>query len=173
MTKLQSGLQIRRDVVEPIAALKETIAAIQLSFPKRHYELKVDGAIDLFAGDRVLFGQAIFNLLENATKFSPAKSTVAIKVNMVATEIEIRIIDQGVGISAADRGRVFEKFYSGKPSLSGQSGAGLGLSIVKGVIEAMGGSVEIAVPAGDQTGATMVVRLPAIDTKSPAKGAAR
>ncbi len=173
MTKLQSGLQIRTDVVEPITALKESIAAIQLSFPKRKYEMRIEGAVTSFIGDRVLFSQAVFNLLENATKFSPIKSVIAIKVGMVAGDVEVQIIDHGIGISAADRARVFDKFYSGKPSLSGQSGAGLGLAIVKGVIEAMSGSIEIAMQASGKTGTTMVLRLPAIGKTFTAQGATR
>ena len=171
MTKLQSGLQIRADRIEPISALKDSIAAIQLSFPKRKYELNIQGAIKSFVGDRVLFGQAIFNLLENATKFSPVKSAIVIKVSMANTDIDVRIIDDGVGISAADRARVFDKFYSGKPSLSGQSGAGLGLAIVKAVVEAMGGGIEIAARTSAQTGTTMIVRLPSIGTAAPASEA--
>ena len=124
--------------------------------------MNIQGAIKSFVGDRVLFGQAIFNLLENATKFSSVKSAIVIKVSMANTDIDVRIIDDGVGISAADRARVFEKFYSGKPSLSGQSGAGLGLAIVKAVVEAMGGGIEIAARTSAQTGTTMIVRLPSI-----------
>ena len=169
MTKLQSGLQIRADRIEPITALKDSLAAIQLGFPKRKYELVIEGAIKLFAGDRVLFSQAIFNLLENATKFSPVKSTVTLKAGMNESDIEVRIIDHGVGISIADRARVFDKFYSGKPSLSGQSGAGLGLAIVKGVIEAMSGSIAIAMPKAGHAGTTMIVRLPAISTIASAR----
>ncbi len=171
MTKLQSGLQIRSDVVDPITALKESIAAIKLSFPKRKYELKVDGPIGSFIGDRVLFCQAIFNLLENATKFSPLKSEIVVNVGMVAKDVEVQIIDQGVGISAADRARVFDKFYSGKPTLTGQSGAGLGLAIVKGVVEAMGGTIEIAIQASDNIGTIMVMRLPATGKALLSKGA--
>lgn len=171
MTKLQSGIQIRADAVEPIAALNETIAAIQLSFPKRKYELKVDGPVGPFIGDRVLFGQAIFNLLENATKFSTAKSLIAIKASMLATDIEVRIIDQGIGISAEDRAHVFDKFYSGKLPLSGQSGAGLGLAIVKSVIEAMSGSVEIAKQPSGNTGTTIIVRLPSTGKALLSQGA--
>ncbi len=173
MTKLQSGLQIRADAVEPIAAVKESIAAIQLGFPKRKYDLKPDGAVDSFSGDRVLFSQAIFNLLENATKFSPAKSVVTIKINMVARDIEVRIIDHGVGISSADRALLFDKFYSGTPSLSGQSGAGLGLAIVKGAIESMGGSIKIAEQTVSNTGTTMVLRLPAIGAVASAGGVSK
>lgn len=173
MTKLQSGLQIKADRVDAVAALQESLAAIQLSFPKRKYELVIDGAIGTFSGDHVLFSQAIFNLLENATKFSPANSVVTIKAAAVTTDIEVRIIDQGIGISPEDRSRVFEKFYSAGLSLSGQSGAGLGLAIVKGVIGAMGGTIEVAPQSVDHNGTTMIVRLPSLGKVKTTRGASR
>lgn len=100
-----------------------------------------DAAKILVSADSGRLQQVIFNLLENAGHYSPAKSTVTMRLSLAASSRPaaiVQIIDSGKGIPAENLPRVFEPFYSNR-----RGGTGLGLSLVKHFIENMGGSVRI------------------------------
>jgi signal transduction histidine kinase len=113
------------------------------------------GAIE---GDERRLKQALFNLVSNAMKFTPAGKSIALEARLEGEDIVLAVADTGIGISAADQQRVFEKFERGKPN-SRDAGAGLGLSLVKSLIELHGGSVDIDSEPG--RGTTILCRLPA------------
>lgn len=95
-----------------------------------------------YQGDRILIKQAIANLLDNAIKYSPSGKTVRIHLQQQNQQIFIRIIDQGIGIDAADLPRVWERLYRSDKSRYAP-GLGLGLSLVKAIIEAHDAQVEV------------------------------
>jgi signal transduction histidine kinase len=102
--------------------------------------------------------QALFNLMSNAIKFTPANGSVSLTARRVKSEVGISVTDTGIGIEAEQLKRVFEKFERGQ-SGTRSTGAGLGLSLVKSFIELHGGRVEIeSVP---QQGTTVTCWLPA------------
>jgi signal transduction histidine kinase/PAS domain-containing protein len=102
--------------------------------------------------------QALFNLISNAIKFTPAGGSIRLEARRENEELVVAVADTGVGIPEADQERVFEKFERGNPQAR-ESGAGLGLSLVKSLIELHGGSVAIESAPG--SGTTIVCRLPA------------
>jgi signal transduction histidine kinase len=105
--------------------------------------------------------QALFNLISNAMKFTPAGGSVRLEARVDDGgdgDLILGVADTGVGIPTADQERVFEKFERGNPN-SRDSGAGLGLSLVKSLIELHGGSVVIASEPG--SGTIVQCRLPA------------
>jgi signal transduction histidine kinase/PAS domain-containing protein len=101
------------------------------------------GAIE--ADDRRL-KQALFNLISNAIKFTPPGGSIRLgaerEIGLAGAELVLSVADTGVGIPIADQARVFEKFERGDPTLA-QTGAGLGLSLVKSLVELHGGTVTI------------------------------
>lgn len=103
--------------------------------------------------------QIIDNLISNAVKYSPLRTTVCISVYIERQHACVAVKDQGPGISEADRKKMFGKFarLSARPT-GGESSNGLGLSIVKRLAEAMSGTVECESVPG--SGATFIVRLP-------------
>ncbi|MGH2603133.1 MAG: sensor histidine kinase, partial [Dehalococcoidia bacterium] len=109
--------------------------------------------------DYVQIGQVLANLIENAAKFSPPGTAITIAARRLAGEVEISVADQGPGIPTEERPRVFEKFYRIERGGGGPGGAGLGLAISKGFVEAHGGSIRIE--EADGAGARFVVTLPA------------
>jgi len=124
--------------------------------------------IDAIEADERRLKQALFNLASNAIKFTPAGGSVRLDAWQDDGDLILGVADTGVGIPAADRERVFEKFERGNP-YSRDSGAGLGLSLVKSLIELHGGSVTIASEPG--MGTTILCRLPArlrLPAKRPA-----
>jgi signal transduction histidine kinase len=114
--------------------------------------------IDAIEADERRLKQALFNLISNAIKFTPAGGSVRLDARQDNGDLILCVADTGVGIPAADQGRVFDKFERGNP-YSRDSGAGLGLSLVKSLIELHGGSVTIASEPG--SGTTILCRLPA------------
>ncbi|HEV2188973.1 MAG TPA: ATP-binding protein [Stellaceae bacterium] len=101
--------------------------------------------------------QALFNLISNAIKFTPPGGAIRLEAERKNGEIILAVADTGVGIPAEDQARVFDKFERGDPQLY-QSGAGLGLSLVKSLIELHGGRVTIE--SSSDKGTTVRCHLP-------------
>jgi len=114
--------------------------------------------INAIEADERRLKQALFNLVSNAIKFTPAGGSVRLEAGLDDGDLILAVADTGVGIAAEDQERIFEKFERGNP-YSRDSGAGLGLSLVKSLIELHGGSVAIASEPG--SGTTIRCRLPA------------
>ena len=102
---------------------------------KLHYKKN----LPLFKIDYVLLEQVLYNLIQNATKYSPEKSCIEISVNDVDGGLQITVEDDGKGFPSNETEKVFEKFYRLKNQRTG--GTGLGLSIVKGFVEAHQGKI--------------------------------
>ena len=143
--------QCALDVVKPLADDKH----IDLRFSP-------DGSIALVSGDGGRLQQVIWNLLANAIKFTPDFGRVDVSVERVGSSIEVNIVDTGHGISAEFLPHVFERFRQadGSPSRR-HGGLGLGLAIVRQLVELHGGTVR-AVSEGVGCGATFTVRLPVL-----------
>jgi two-component system sensor histidine kinase SenX3 len=111
-------------------------------------------------GDHTMLVQAVRNLLDNAVAYSAEGTHVGVGVRRRENIVEIAVVDQGVGISADEQDRVFERFYRVDPARSRDTGGtGLGLSIVKHVAADHGGDVQVWSQPG--RGSTFTVRLPA------------
>jgi two-component system sensor histidine kinase ChvG len=110
-------------------------------------------------------GQVVSNLLDNARSFSPPGATVRLTARRLKDEVEIIVDDDGPGIQPDALDKIFERFYTDRPNQSFGQNSGLGLSIVKQIIEAHGGSIRAEnrkAPGGDKVlGARFIVRLPA------------
>jgi two-component system sensor histidine kinase KdpD len=124
----------------------------------RRVEISLAPDLPLVLVDSVQLEHALVNLLENAIKFSPRDSAVDVGVSYVAGEVLVRIADRGPGLDAGELELVFEPFRHGS-SAGERKGAGLGLAIAKGFIEANGGRVWAESRPGE--GASFVVALPA------------
>src|SRR5690606_27618128 len=94
------------------------------------------------AVDTIRLGQAVNNLLDNALKYTPAGGTVTLATRRDGPNAVITVSDNGPGVPAAEREAVFRRLYRGDTSRS-QRGLGLGLSMVKAIVEAHGGSVTL------------------------------
>jgi signal transduction histidine kinase len=108
--------------------------------------------------DATRLRQAFGNLLDNALKYTPEGGSVTITASIQDGRAVVRFGDNGVGIPAAERGRIWERLYRGDKSRS-QRGLGLGLSVVKAVVEAHGGAASVSSEPGQ--GSEFTVTLPA------------
>ena len=119
-------------------------------------------------GDESLLAIALHNLISNAIQYSPDGSRVGIGINSADGVVEIAVTDQGVGIPEDELDRVFERFFRSDPARSRNTGgSGLGLSIVKHVVQNHGGDIRVWSQPGN--GSTFTVRLPEASHSSAQK----
>jgi len=104
--------------------------------------------------------QVLLNLLDNAVKYGPPSQHVVTRVERVADAIVVSVEDEGPGIPSRDRERIWRPFERASHPLLSRSGSGLGLTIVRELVGAMGGRVTCESARADGTGARFIVRLP-------------
>ena len=109
--------------------------------------------------DPVLFEQVLFNLLDNAAKYSPVGTLIEVRARRDGALVRLDVLDEGEGIPQADLERIFDKFYRVHAGDRRRVGTGLGLAICRGFVEAMGGTIR-AGNRPDRTGAQFTIVLP-------------
>jgi two-component system sensor histidine kinase KdpD len=109
--------------------------------------------------DPVLFEQALFNLLDNAAKYTAPGTKIRIEARASDDWLQLRILDEGGGIPPGDLEKIFDKFYRVHATDRKRAGTGLGLAICRGFIEAMGGTIAAGNRA-DRSGAVFTITLP-------------
>ncbi|MEP6914723.1 MAG: ATP-binding protein [Acidobacteriota bacterium] len=140
------------DVLRPLAATANVGLNLSATLP----------ATALVSGDAARLQQVLWNLLANAIKFTPRGGRVDLFIDHGADYVEVRVVDTGQGITQEFLPHVFERFRQGDGATTRRhSGLGLGLSIVRQLVELHGGSVSAA-SAGGNLGSTFTVRLPAL-----------
>jgi two-component system OmpR family sensor kinase len=110
------------------------------------------------AGDPNLLSQAVGNLLSNAVKYSPGGGPITVSAGIEAGHVAVTVADRGIGIPLGDLGRLFERYFRGS-NVSGVVGTGIGLHLVKIVVDLHGGS--LAVDSKEGEGSRFTIRLPA------------
>jgi signal transduction histidine kinase len=110
--------------------------------------------------DRDRIAQVIGNLLSNAIKYSPSGGHVSLLLTANERGAELSVEDEGMGIPAADRARIFEKFFRGADAASAIGGTGLGLAVAREIVTSHGGRIEVDSEPG--RGSTFTVRLPRV-----------
>jgi signal transduction histidine kinase len=115
----------------------------------------------LLTGDRELMEYAFYNLLTNAIKYSPPRTQVTLAATRRNGHIHISVRDQGIGMDQIEVRNIFRKFYrTRRAEQSGESGTGIGLSIVEQIVTRHGGSIEVASRVGQGSCFTMVLPVP-------------
>lgn len=147
-------------------ALGEIVGAVlprlRKVYPSMQLQLQLPEDLPLLNVHSALIEQAMFNVLENALKFSPANAPVGLSARRDGGWIRIDVSDRGPGIPDADASRVFEMFYSGGTSSHGDTGkvgTGMGLTISRGMVMAHGGKID-ALPGDGGIGTTIRICLP-------------
>jgi signal transduction histidine kinase/CheY-like chemotaxis protein len=151
-------------VVEPSAIVHAAVESIQPVAAAKHVNLEthLNPQVGHVRGDPGRLQQAVWNLLSNAIKFTPAGGTVDISVARTGDAVEIVVRDNGEGISADVLPLVFDRFQQDDSAVTGRrKGLGLGLAIVRQVVELHGGSVSVE-SGGVGQGAAFGLRLPAL-----------
>ncbi len=126
-------------------------------------ETNIDDDLPMARLDTVLTEQVLANLLDNASKYSAPGTAISIEAHPRqgsdgATVVVIEVTDQGSGISMGEQSRIFDKFYRAQGTSKGTKGTGIGLAIVKGLMEAQGGRVSVKSAPGQ--GSTFTLKIP-------------
>ena len=163
MTRLGHGqLTLNRDWIGVDELIGSAIGRLQRQLPGARFKVTIGDGVGPIWVHPALVEQALFNVIENAAKFSPAEEAVAIDARRIADNVlQIDIQDRGPGIPEDERKRIFDMFYSVERGDRGRHGTGLGLAICRGMIGAHGGEVE-ALAGADGRGTTLRITLPLI-----------
>jgi signal transduction histidine kinase len=143
------------------AVCEDVLRAVELWRPANvHVSLVVDGGdLARIVCDEDRLRQVVLNLAENGVKYSPEGGHVELRLAGLIDRVRIGVADEGIGVPAGERERIFEKFYRLDPAMSrGVGGSGLGLYITRALVEQMGGT--IAVDANPGGGSVFTVELP-------------
>lgn len=147
------------------AAMEKARQRVEKASIRLKMELPDDGDLPLVRGDVRRLGQVLDHLLDNAIKFSPNGGTLTLSLARELDMVGVRVQDQGIGMSSDEMERIFDRFYQVDGSATRRfGGTGLGLALVKEVVEAHGGAVWVESEVGQ--GSTFLVFLPAIDGSS-------
>ncbi|MGB6749812.1 MAG: sensor histidine kinase KdpD [Xanthobacteraceae bacterium] len=160
MTKLESGAIAPNVALHDLGEIVGSALRRASRILARH-EVELDLAPDLpmLELDAVLFEQVLFNILDNAAKYAPAKTTIRIQAWRDGGTVSLRVIDEGSGIPPADIEHIFDKFYRAQKTDQVRAGTGLGLAISRGFVEAMYGTI-VAANRSDRSGAMFTINLP-------------
>jgi PAS domain S-box-containing protein len=148
-TDLHAVARSAMDAVRPAAEAKGVVLMAELQ----------PGSGE-FCGDPDRLQQVVWNLLSNAIKFTPKDGTVELRIERVRSDVRITVTDTGTGIISSALPHVFDRFWQADSSITrAQGGLGLGLAIVRHLVEVHGGTVEAA-SEGDAKGARFTVQMP-------------
>ena len=162
MTKVEGGgvkLAAKQiDIADVVAA---AIRRARQTWPQRKIMARMQPDVPPTRGDAALLEQLVFNLLDNANKYSAEDTSTFVAVEINGTDIFLKVEDEGIGIPGEDLERVFEKFYRVKDGDGRSPGTGLGLAICRGIAEAMGGTMKAESPIANGRGTRITVRFKA------------
>ncbi len=158
--RLDAGFDTRREAVHLDNVLKYSLDIFENQIRKKNIKLIVNVASNLKAlrANPIRIRQMLDNLVGNAIKYTPPEGSVHVNISMQGDQIVIRVEDTGVGIPSEEQGRVFEKFYRATNAVKGAEGSGVGLAIVKSIVESHQGRVWVESTVGE--GSTFIVLLP-------------
>jgi PAS domain S-box-containing protein len=136
-----------------------TLATLRPVLGQHRVTTECDPDLPMIRADAELLLRVLTNLVANATKYSPAGSTITIGLRAVPGAVELTVADQGIGIPPADRARIFNRYHRvDRPEQAGVEGTGLGLPIARQVAELHGGTIEVR--SNQPTGSVFCLTLP-------------
>lgn len=172
---IQGKLRLNVRAIELSTVIGVAIDTIRPAAEAKGIQLQtiIDPAAGPVAGDSDRLQQVIWNLLSNAIKFTPKEGRVQVRLERIDSHVEITVTDTGLGISPDFVPYVFERFRQADSSITrSYSGLGLGLAIVRHLVELHGGTVR-AESQGEGKGATFIVRLPLMPVRIEAQESER
>ncbi|HEX7776283.1 MAG TPA: sensor histidine kinase KdpD [Parvibaculum sp.] len=166
ITRLESGaLNMRMSDVDIAELVETSLRRAQRLLSRHKIEVEVGPDLPAIPADPILLEQTLFNLLDNAAKYSPPGSTIRIEAGFSGGMMTIAVLDEGEGIPPGEHEAIFDKFRRAGSGDNRPAGTGLGLAVCRGFVEAFGGTINAANrPQG--RGAVFTIRLPASPPRS-------
>jgi heavy metal sensor kinase len=157
-------VRISRESIDLGQLVRDVVSSLGILAEERHQRLDVNASDGVrVTADRLVLREAITNVIDNAIKYSPPRSRIDIRVEATRNEAVVTVLDQGRGIPAEYRERIFDRFFRIDEARSRDSGGtGLGLAIAKWAVEANAG--HIRVDNGAPSGSIFHIVLPITDT---------
>ncbi|WP_256805898.1 MULTISPECIES: sensor histidine kinase KdpD [unclassified Bradyrhizobium] len=160
MTKLESGAIVPNTALHDLGEIVGSALRRAAKILTAHkVELVLAADLPMLQLDAVLFEQVLFNLLDNAAKYSRPDTTISIRSQRDRDHVVLQVADEGDGIPPDELESVFDKFYRAQKGDHVRPGTGLGLAISRGFVEAMRGTIAAA-NRNDRSGAVLTIRLP-------------
>jgi signal transduction histidine kinase len=169
--RIEAGVGLQVDKVAVKEIVEGVMDTLQLQADQKNIRIRVEAADGLppkVEADRALLQQAVYNLAENAIKYTPEGGQVTVRVRSRPGELLYEVQDNGIGIPPADQARIFEKFYRGSQrEARAQRGSGLGLAMVRSIAEQHGGRVWLESQQGQ--GSTFYLLIPLTQPEATSK----
>jgi signal transduction histidine kinase len=169
-SRIEGGRQrydIFPNAVEPL--IREVLDAFRYPLAQQGFKVDSDLEPDLpeIPLDPAAIKQALANLVDNAIKYSGQRRRLSVSARRHRDEVAIEVADEGIGIPSAETQRIFEKFYrAGRSETQGRRGSGMGLALVKHIVEAHGGRVSVESRAGAGSRFTLHLLLSGPSTRA-------
>jgi two-component system sensor histidine kinase KdpD len=158
MARIESGqVKLRKQWHAIEEVVGSALLAAKAALGRRHVEVRVPSDLPLVEFDATLIERVLYNLVENAAKYTPADATIAISAEVAGRDLVVRVSDTGPGIPKGQEEAIFEKFSRGV-SESTTPGVGLGLAISRAIVEAHRGRISAA--NAPSSGAIFTFTLP-------------
>ena len=161
LARLDQSPEIEKLPVNLNEVVTDAVTSARVSGPDHVIEMEIPEEDSYVLGDQNRIHQVIANLLENARSHTPQGTKITVRIDEKESKTEVSVADDGPGLDLADQKRIFERFYRADSSRSRTvktEGSGLGLSIVKAIMEAHGGDVRVESEPGK--GATFTLTFP-------------
>jgi PAS domain S-box-containing protein len=166
--RVESGrmVHVEKSRCDLAEVIRQAITDFQLTHTRHRFAADLPGAPVELEADPLRLAQILENLLGNAVKFSPAGSLIQLSCCQNGAVVEVSVRDQGVGMTPEQVGRVFEKFYRVDSTATSKQGLGLGMTIVKNIIDAHGGEIRVESWPGEGTEIVISLPLDAIEAST-------
>jgi two-component system sensor histidine kinase KdpD len=164
MTRIEAGVfRVHRNPTRVVDIVRDAVDALAPTWSERRIVIDVDDSLPLVNVDRLIMGQVLINLLDNADRHSPIDGLVAVTATQRDNRVTLSVADQGPGVAASDREKIFDRFVQ----FDTGGRAGLGLTIARTFVEAHGERIWYEeVPEG---GARFVFSLGSLDNRAVAQ----
>ena len=162
MTRMEAGQpDLLGDWVELQDIVSTTVARARRLLPSSVIALDGHATAGVVRGDAVLLEHVIFNVLDNAARYSPPEAPITVGIKLIGETFIVTVEDEGPGIAERDLPRVFEKFFRATAT-NAVSGTGLGLTICRRIVEGMGGTIAADSPISNGRGTRITMRFPKV-----------
>ncbi|HJY85501.1 MAG TPA: HAMP domain-containing sensor histidine kinase, partial [Candidatus Acidoferrales bacterium] len=143
--------------------VRETLDAYRYQIDQNGFTFQeqIEDGLPPVRVDREAIARSLLNLINNAVKYSPQEKFLGVRLFRSGNEIKLQVADRGMGIPIHEQSKIFEKFYRvGDPLVHNTKGSGLGLSLVRHIVQAHGGNVSVESAPGK--GSTFTIALPVV-----------
>jgi two-component system sensor histidine kinase KdpD len=159
VARLERGLPLalRCAPLDPTPVIADAVELFRRTRTTHRLELHLDGALPRIDADADALDRVLKNLISNALKYSPAGSCIRVRARPEPGVVAVEIEDEGPGVAVDDLARIFEPYYRAPSTARLERGTGLGLAVVKSLVEAHGGTIRAERAAGHGTRMTFVI----------------